>query len=69
MARHRLMGGKREVGGASLAGHGPRGAQIINEYRLITTTNTNFILDLNTPWAKGPANYNLIHKLGQVRAI
>ena len=25
-----------------------------------TTTNTNFIQDLNTPWAKGPANIQYV---------
>ena len=35
----------------------PLGAPLIKEYRLITTTNTNFMEDLNTPWAKGPANF------------
>ena len=33
------------------------GEPIIKDYRLITTTNTSFMEDLNTPWAKGPANF------------
>ena len=48
-------------GGGSIFGWPwPLGAPLIKENRLITTTNTNFMRDLNTPWAKGPANFGLL---------
>ena len=51
----RSTGGKREFDGASQAGHGPWGAPLIKDDRLITTTKTDFMQGLTTPWAKAPA--------------
>ena len=51
------VGGRSGGGKVSIFGWPwPLGAPLIKENRLITTTNTNFMQDLNTPWAKGPAN-------------
>ena len=47
-----------EVNGPSLAGHGPWGAPLLKDYLVRNNNQHQAMEGLNTPWAKGPANFS-----------